>query len=231
MRPDKYLAPLCALAFLACDSTDELDGGTLPPGVDASADAGTPVDSGPIDVGPVFAESAKANLRIKSNLRLRNDLAQALGLAPNEVCLEMGQYSCTDFVHAVALGGVEPYTLGLNEPQSHTTLTTPIAVERVVMAACTKRALDDLGSAQPVIWKDLGIAADGKLADPGTAGVTNSITTLYQRGLLRDPKAREIEHLTQLYRDLEADGGANPARDWAILTCFSVLTSLEALFY
>lgn len=231
MRPDKSLVALAALALWACEATpqDAIDAGVA---TDASTnqDAGPP-DSGAVDVGPVFAISSKANLRMKSNLRLRNDLAQSLGLTPDQVCKELGQYSCTDFVHAVALGGVEPYTLGLNEPQSHTTLTTPIAVERVVLSACTRRAIDDLGSATPVIWRDLGVTAEGRLADPGTAGVAASITRLYQRGLLREPKAREIEHLTQLYRDLEADGGANPARDWATLSCFSVLTSLEALFY
>ena len=54
---------------------------------------------------------------------------------------------------------------------------------------------------------------------------------LYKRSLLRPPTAQEQGHLRQLYRDIEADGQGQPARDWAVLSCFSVLTSMEGLFY
>jgi hypothetical protein len=224
--PKQLLLLALPFAIAACDGDgDLLDAGTDP----NDAGINPQIDAGPIDSGPAFAVSLKSNLRIKNNLRLRNDVAQTLSLEPGSVCKELGLYSCTDFVHTVALGGVEAYELGLNEPQPNTTTTTPLAVERVVMAGCEQRVTKDLGT-ETVIFRQLGIGSDGKL-DPSSPAAQASITELYHRALLRDPKARELEHFADLYRSIEADGAPNPGRDWAILTCFSVLTSLEALFY
>ena len=200
-------------------SSDGRDGGVV-----ATPDGGTITDPG-------FAKSSKAVLRFKRSVRLRNDIAQALAIPEGEVCSELGQYSCTDFVHTISLGGVEAYVLGLNEPTAETTVTTPIATERVAMFACERRARDDLAAPDgAVIFKGLGVA-DGKLADVDSEAVAAAINTLYERVLLRAPTAREVSHLRQLYRDIEADSQPQPARDWAILTCFSVLTSMESLFY
>lgn len=234
---DRFTPALFAATVLVgctASEVEPIDGGT------PAADAGTSTnnnnnnnndrpDAGPLP--PPFAKSERANLRFKRTTRLRNDIAQAMQLDPADVCLELGQYHCTDFVHTISLGGVEPYVLGLNVPFDDTTVTTPIATERVALYACEARVNADLAGGNGVIFRDLGIDGDGKLADIDAAGITQSLDTLYKRTLLRPPTESELGHLRQLYRDVEADGQPNPARDWAILSCFSVLTSMEGLFY
>lgn len=244
MFPDvtfgRLAAPLLALGLVgnvACSSDETLT--PPPPGIPPATNNNTGNNNaGNNNTGnnntenpPVveLAKSAKANVRFKRNLRIRNDFAQAMGLEPGEVCTELGQYSCTDVVHTISLGGVEPYVLGLNEPGDDTTATTPIAAERVALFACSERVRRDLGG-DAQIFRDLPIA-DGRLLDPDAEAVATAIDTLYKRALLRAATPAEIAHHRQLYLDISADGEADAARDWAVLSCFSVLTSMESLFY
>ncbi|MCA9554232.1 MAG: hypothetical protein KC933_29625 [Myxococcales bacterium] len=238
MFPKRLITVLAAGALLSgCLASENLNPtGTPDSGVSGDGDSGVANgDGGTVDndggtTGPAFAKSSKAVLRFKRTTRLRNDISQVLGIPEGEICNELGQYSCTDYVHTISLGGVEAYTLGINEPTADTTVTTPIATERVVLSACERRARDDMAAPDgALIFKGL-VVTDGKL-DVGSAEVAQSIDTLYKRALLRAPTSAEVSHLTQLYRDIEADQQPNPARDWAILTCFSVLTSMESLFY
>lgn len=238
----RYVALMGVVGVLAscnAESSDISRGDAAVPGVSDSG-GGSPPDAGPVEDTGIqineFPESGKANVRYKRNERLRNDFAAALGIQATELCLELGLYSCTDLVHQISLGGVEPYRLGIHEALPFTTVTTPIAVERVALAACEKRVRRDLfgGDPQsqgPLIYANLEIGADGRLANLEGGGVTRSIETLYKRVHQRMPLEREVLHLRQLYRDLEADGAPDPARDWAVLSCFSVLTTMEALFY
>lgn len=228
----KWLALLFCLS--ACTAT------STPPGSDAgqppddggavATDGGTPAPDGGLE--PTFGESAKGAVKFKKNERIANDLAQALGLSPADVCQELGRHSCTAYVHSVTLGGVEPYTLGLNVPLPNTSVTTPIAVERVVLHACTQRIERDLAApASALLAKDLAVDASGGLADLDAAAVDAYLTRLYQRALLREPRPSELAALKGLYGELAEDGGGDLARDWAVLACFSVLTTTEALFY
>src|SRR5262249_17841692 len=148
-----------------------------------SEDAGSPgaadggdnaSDGGTSDQYPA---SGKATLRFKRSERLRNDFAQALGLDKDAVCKELGQYSCTDSVHKIALAGVEPYVLGVTEPLPFTTITTPIAVERVALAACTQRVTQDLAAGDgALIFKGLAIDQAGAIPNIDADGVQSSIT-------------------------------------------------------
>jgi hypothetical protein len=199
------------------------DAGVADAGMSMMGDAGTADD---------IPASGKATVRFKRSERLRNDFAQTLSLDPAKVCNEFGQYSCTDTVHTIALGGVEPYILGVNQPLADTTITTPIAVERVAFAGCAQRVDQDLAAnATPVIFKDLGLDSNGAITDVEAPGVAQSIATLYHRALLRDPLPSEVAHLKDMYKDVLATNEAAPGRDWAVLACFSVMTSMEALFY
>ncbi len=226
---ERMTLPLIAAGLLAgCNATsvDAIEPSDA--GVTPGRDASLPGDAGP---QPSFAKSERANLRFKRDVRLGNDLAQILSLPKNQVCNELGQYSCTDQVHTISLGGVEPYQLGLNVAFDNTTATTPLATERVVLYACEQRATLDLGdSGDKLFFGNLEVD-DGKLADVDAENVAAAIDLLYKRSILRPPSTREVTHMRQLYRDIEADGSPEPARDWAILSCFSVLTSMEALFY
>ncbi|WP_428263277.1 hypothetical protein [Haliangium sp.] len=216
----RWLVGLAALGLCACG------GGASDP---VSYDGGGPApvtDAGP--AGP--APSQKALVKFKGPDRLRNDLGRALELADGEICNELGRYSCTGFVHRVPLGGTAPYDLGLYQPLPQAALTGPLAVERVVMSACVARVDRDLGGDE-VLFGGLALDAAGALVDVDGADVTTAVTRLYERALQRRPEDAELGHLRQLYRDVEAAGGARPARDWAVLACFAVMTSMEQLFY
>jgi hypothetical protein len=225
--------PIClGLALAACTSdpvgqTNPPDGGMVV--VEPDGGGMTGEDGGMMQA---FPESGKASLRFKRNERMRNDFAQALALPPAELCRELGQYSCTDFVHQIALGGVEPYVLGLREALDFTTITAPIATDRVALAGCEQRVtrdFNDEGSA--VIFSGLGVDANGAIPDLAAAGVRESLDRLYKRALLRPPSDAEVAHLRQLYRDVAGTNEPGAAREWAILSCYAVLTTMESLFY
>ena len=212
MHLNHVLVPMMAFGLLACGGGSKADD-------DAGAD-----DAGPTyDAG--YPASSKARVKFKGNDRLRNEFARALDLEPNQVCTEFGLYSCTHLVHQVALGGAEPYGLGLNEPLPFTTITTPLAVDRLALTACRTRV--DLDFATPsaaLIYKGDLNGADG-------SDVGNAIDVLYKRALIREPTPQEAEHLRQLHRDIEALGEGSTARSWAIASCFAVSTTMEQLFY
>ncbi len=213
----------CALAALlaACPSN--------PPTGPGDEDAGV---TNPADAGDGLARSAKANVRFKRNVRLTNDFAQALALPPGELCKELGLYSCTELVHPLAVGGVDPYNLGLYEPLPFTGATSPIVMDRVALTACIKRVEADLATpGSAVIFKGLTPDASGKLASLETAELRAALDTLYKRALLRPVTDAEVATLKGLYRDVEASGKPAPAKSWMELSCFAVLTSVESLFY
>jgi hypothetical protein len=168
---------------------------------------------------------------MKRQPQLRADLAQALSLAPGELCTEVGAYDCFG-VHQIPLGGVEPYVLGINEPIEETAVTTPIAVERIALSACKARVdrdFADLGSAE--IFRGLPVDGDGAMANADGAEARAAIDRLYKRLLQRAPTEAEAGHLAGLYGEVTTAQEPRPARSWALLSCFAVATSVEALFY
>ena len=208
-----------AASLLGCPDNDD-----QPPtssGTTTSGGGGTTPAPPPI--------SAKATVKFKAHQRLLNDLSTALSLPVDQVCAELGQFACGD-VHVIALGGVDPYGAGIYEPLKSSAVTTPIAVDRLVLAACQRRAhadFQDLSSA--VIFK-LQVNG-GQLADANDASVDAVITDLFHRVHLREPKPSEVTHLRQLYVDIEARGGSEPAKDWATLSCYAVASMMESVFY
>lgn len=187
--------------------------------------------SDPAPQPKTIAVSTRGNLRFKGPERLNNDLAAALELSPDAVCNELGQYPCASLVHSVALGGVDPYGTGLYEASGVTASTTPLVVERIVWAACTKRVDTDLASpASAVVFRGIPLSG-AKLASPDGDDARRAITELTQRGFLREPLAPEIARYVQLAKDIEATGNAEPARAWMQSVCFAVFASAEAVFY
>jgi hypothetical protein len=181
--------------------------------------------------GEEFAASAKGQVRFKRNIRLTIDYAQALGLQVTEVCNELGQYNCTALVHALSLGGVDPYGSGLYEPIPFSGSTSPIAIDRVALAACTTRVARDMANpAFGTIYK-FALDGSGKISNIEGADVDLALTTLYERTLLRDPTDDEKKALKGLYADIVASGKPEPGKNWMILSCFAVTSSVEFLFY
>ncbi|WNG35509.1 hypothetical protein F0U61_18890 [Archangium violaceum] len=222
MRPDSLrvllLSAVCVLT--ACPSPSPSPAPT-PPG----QDAGTPPP-------PELARSSRNNLRFKGPERLASDFAAALSLPVEQVCNELGQYPCTTNVHTVALGGVEPYGLGVYEPLPFTGVTTPIAVDRVATAACARRVtLDVTTPSEAVVFGGIELNAQGRLTSREGEPVKNAITSLYQRALLRDPTETEVGALLQLATDIESSSSQAPGRDWMKAACFVVLSSAESIFF
>ena len=223
MRPDSFV-PMLLAALLICSACPP------PP---ATADAGpSSDDAGTLaDGGSSYATSSKGQLRFKGPERLTFDYAAALTLAPAQVCNELGLYSCTVFVHPLALGGVDPYGAGLYEAQPYTGATTPIVVERVALAGCAQRvALDAANPAAAAIFKDVKLSGV-KLANRYGPEVKAAIVSLYERALLRDPTDDELAALVKLSVDVEGTNSTTPALDWMKAACFVTLTSAEAVFY
>jgi hypothetical protein len=104
------------------------------------------------------------------------------------------------------------------------------ALERVVLSACIMRAgMDLLNPSQGVIFKNIKTSMDGRLVeDPA---IDESIKTLYRRAFTREPTAAEISHLRNMYEEIYKNEPIAAGRNWMVLSCFSVLTSLEMAFF
>ena len=221
------LLPLLA----ACVDTASPPQSVPSPGTTDSDDGGG--DTTDTDTEPAPAEglapAARADLRLKRWRQLQLDLEGALRLSSDELCRETGLYDCTD-LHVVPLGGVSVPN-GLYRPVDTISATTGLAMERLVLQACFNR-----------LQKDQLLQADGEAAEVFgavdlSAGATSAgaearaaqATILYQRLLARDPLSAELAALEGLADTLSAEGGADA--DWALMACFAVGTSTEALVY
>jgi hypothetical protein len=174
--------------------------------------------------------SAKSKLKQKRAHLLRNSLAKILAMPPQQLCLELGRLPCTDVVHQVSLGEMDAYGKAQYEYSEHTPVTAPISLDRLVLSACSTRAsLDIINTKQAVIFKDLDLSPDGRIARDDA--FYQAIERLYHRALLREPKPREVQLLEQLYIDIYEREPIGAARNWALLSCYTVLSSVEFVFY
>lgn len=166
--------------------------------------------------------SQSPRVKPKGPVRWANDLARALEIPRQDLCKELGSYDCFDRVHRVALGGVEPYSVGLDQPLEVAPVTAAIAADRVALMACQRRIEQDVARpAQAVLLEDVQeLDASQREAFGHRA---------YRRLLGRDPSPQELEHLEDFWRELEQEQAT--AAQWALLSCFSVASSMEALFY
>jgi hypothetical protein len=159
-----------------------------------------------------------------------------LGLPRDQLCRELGVQDCVDQTHRVVLGGVEPYDLGIYNPLAVAPMTAPIAADRVALAACGAAARRDVTKPADAVFF-AGLQPLAGLTDAQRRQVAER---LYDRLLLRDAEAFEVDALVGLHGDVVAElaaagttttaaGGAD--EQWLTLSCFAVATSLEALFY
>ena len=160
---------------------------------------------------------------------LATDLALALALEPDTMCRELGVIPCVE-AERVALGGSDPLGTGLYAGAARPGLTTPNAVDRLVLAACAERVdRDARGPAEIVTEIDLAATALDADDPDARAAMIADATALHRRLLARDPSDAELEILLDLAR---AEDGLTPsAREWATLTCFAIGTRTDNLFY
>ena len=211
------LASLCAAGCLA-------DGSKPNPNVTPPSP-----DAGP---GPeVFTASRKSKVRFKRTYRIRESLARALELDRDTLCVEVGGTSCFE-LHEVGLGGVEPYDLTIYEPSETVGVSAAIAADRVVLSACKARVDQDLTDLSDALLLDgLEIDGDGGLDDPTSPSTRAVVDTMYRRLLSRKASASEVDAIVAFYSEVSGGMSTRPARDWALLSCYAVGTSLEWLFY
>lgn len=209
------LIGLVAFGLSACDDSKEP---ATPEPPTAEPEPEPPAE--PQDIIP----SSKARVKFKGGQRYARDLAAALELPRDGLCTELGLYDCVDDVHLIALGGVEPYEIGIDEPLPVPPVSAAMAIDRVALSACTHRV--DADFADPTAAAIFGPLAGA--TDPATReGVA---ADLIDRILRRDATPDEIAALSDFWEAAEAESD-QPARAFGQLTCFAVATMLEALFY
>lgn len=176
--------------------------------------------------------STRSEVRFKPQDIMQYEIADVLALPADDLCKETGEVDCIEDVHRIALGGVDAYNGGAPAPISESMVTTPIAWERVVLSACSKRVDKDLASpSSAVIFAGIQTDNQGNLANVGAPEVTNAITMLYQRALKRPAQNYEIEAIKSLYGDALTAVKTNAAEQWATAACYVVLTNVEFVFY
>jgi hypothetical protein len=207
-------------------------GGAAAPG---TGGGGVPSDMGAGAAAP-YRISSRALVQWKRHAAFEADLMDALQLSRDQLCVEVGGKNCIRDVHLVPMGGNEPYESGLMKPSAEPLATTSSVVDRVLLSACSARArLDAEGAPQVFTALDL----HGPLPPPHDPAIATTIRDLYRRLLARDPAPREVELVSGLAA-VEAGGfagqpntgeGALSTRDFATLSCFTIGSTTEFLFF
>lgn len=175
--------------------------------------------------------SADPRLKFKDGSRYLADLSDGLSIPRDQVCKELGRYDCYTDAFRIVMGGVDPYDLRILEPLDHASLASPIAVDRVALHVCTARVNMDAGAPQEaVLFKP---TADAKRA-PDRAWMDATTTAIYDHVLRRAATDAEKSQMADFYKTVARgrnDGPAATEKDFVILGCFAVASSLEAVFY
>jgi hypothetical protein len=234
----RKLLVLVIVALVGCPTTTPVVDAGVGEGEGDAAEGEGDVSEGEGEVGegegdvgegegerpPPYAISTKNQLAWKRHIALEQDLSTALSLPANALCNELGLYSCVRAVHTVPLGGNDPFVKSQYEPLPRPTVTTPIAVDRVVLSACMARATLD-ATATPVVFS----AIDFSAAEVSEANASTTLSSLSRRLLQRDLTEAELTRALELRVD-DAGAAVSP-RDFAVLSCFAVGTLTETLMY
>ena len=172
-------------------------------------------------------------VRFKGPYRLQLDLERLLELPAEEVCRELGLFDCVGVIHGISLGGVEAYNANFYKAPDGTSISAPMIVERIALAACDRRfTLDRQAPPDAVVLFELASLGQDRLADVSAPEVGGAVQRLFRVLLQRDATADEVAGVRALYQDIERHADArSPASEWGVLTCMSILTSVEYLFY
>jgi hypothetical protein len=191
---------------------------------------GRPVHSPTADANSAAQEDSEPGAETMQNAALvwkryrafEQGLLGGLELSKAELCQEAGQYSCIDKVHLTALGGNAPYENGQYERMENPSVLTPVAVDRVLLSACTKRVDLDRAAGQQaaVVFKHFPLtnaAVNAEQAKP-------LVVDLYRRLLARDPNAEEIKTATAFTKTMSEGGKL------AAALCYAIGSTAENVF-
>jgi len=178
-------------------------------------------------------KSQNLRVRFKGPYRLQLDLARLLELPQDEVCREMGLFDCTGAIHTISLGGVEAYDANIYRAPEGTSISAPMIVERVALAACGRRLeVDRDGPPDSVVLFELTGRARDRLEDVDSPETEAAIQRIFRVLLQRDASPDEVAAVRAMYVDVESHADAqSPVNEWSTLTCMSIITSVEFLFY
>ncbi len=228
-------AILLVLLFVACSQRPKWVGGHMSkeksgtgsgaqggndsgPGEEGHGPGGDPMIPAATETGDMAPAAPGLDLVWKRYRAFENGLVTGLSLDRKDFCKELGTQSCIDKTHLTVLGGNEPYESGQYEPSQMPTVLTAIAVDRVVLAACSKRLeLDRNAAATAVVFKHFplsGMIPEAKQVEAQTG-------ELYRRILARDPEAAEVKVMVEMLSQ------KLPADKLALLMCFAIATSVE----
>lgn len=124
----------------------------------------------------------------KRSSMLKADLANALSLPADQLCFELGTYSCIDIAHNFALGGRDPFARAQYQSMEKPSQLTPTAFERTILNTCIERVKRD--TAQPVVFRYYPL--DKTLNDTPDSKIQAQIEELYRRFYQRTPTAAEV---------------------------------------
>jgi hypothetical protein len=167
----------------------------------------------------------QADVMWKRATVLRNDLAQALALPPDQLCSELGTYSCTDLVHNFALGGRDPFARAQYTSMEKPSQLTAPAFERTVLLSCIQRIKRD--GADPKVFRFY--ALNKTLNDTSDELIRQQIQDLYRRFFQRSASSAEVTTALKL-----ADRnrfGAVPMDQWSQALCLAVGSQWANLFF
>jgi hypothetical protein len=173
---------------------------------------------------------APTDLQFKSVRILSQELSLGLGIPASELCFELETESCLGSVHKVALLGVEAFLSDAYSAFKETQDATAAALDRVALSACAERARRDIAGSDDGIFSALAVV-NGRIENLSAPSTQASIEALYLNLLRRKPSQTESAELSDLYGEIVSNGSAAPAQDWATLSCFTVATSSEFIFY
>lgn len=145
-------------------------------------------------------------------------LVQGLALKKADFCLEIGTQACIDKTHLTVLGGNEPYKAGQYERAQTPTVLTAVAVDRVVLSACSQRLeIDRKAGATAIVFKHFPLAGTA----PSPEQVSLQTKELYQRILARNPEDAELKAINAL----GTQGLSNDRL--ALMLCYAIASSSE----
>ena len=178
---------------------------------------------------PQTPAATDAHIKFKDGDRYLRDLSVALNLPRESICKELSQYDCYTDAFRIVLGGMEPYGIRALEPIAEASLTSPIALDRVALRVCSARVAEDMKDTQKAV---LYVAPPSKNREKNWE--KTMVAKLYDKLLQREPLTEETARMMEFYSTVAAKHAGTPAdaaRDWVVLGCFSVASSLESVFY
>jgi hypothetical protein len=189
--------------------------------------AGCSSESTPTELPPIDCEAPAPTIAWKRVDAFAAELGRALELTSDDLCVELGTAPCVD-VHRVALGGTSPLEKALYRPLAEPAATTPLALERLVHAACVTRVERDRDG-EPAVFRDMPLD-DEPLPESGPGSAfEKQATSLGSRLFGRKLSAEELLALEPLGGPVGET--ATSARDAAVLLCFTLGTSSELAFF